>query len=396
MAGFYDKKDMSIPAVLVVHCIDTEGPIGGDVRRNPDGTQEFYDNWVDIKDSLEDLTSEDYRRKHCDSFGNPFMLNWFIMDFTGFKTNPKNRIPEYNDTYDNIKSLNTSYDSFHWHYHQPPSSGQGDQWSEDWDSSLEHYNVLGHRLLDRQDFPEAFRAGGTIEDNKCSHWLEDNLMIDYSNRVSYKSYPADNIFDFNWHSAPDDWGLYHPSRDNFLEKGNMKRVIVKSVDLKSRFHLLEEWEVSQAFSKVKQESKPVILSYFSHDHRDMRAETSYAIDIIRRQSREKGIPFMWCDAKEAVRILKGIQPIKNVIGVEKSGENQLMIHFRHEVYQKNPFVFTKDKNDVINYHKLDLEWIPNCPYYLQRCFLTITPEMKTLGIACTSLSGDKAIKVLDL
>ena len=396
MDGFYDKKDEDTPSVLVVHCVDTEGPIGGDVRRNPDGSPEFMDNWVDIKDSLKEITSNKFRVESCDSFKKAYMLNWFIMDFTGFSTNPKNRINEYNDTYDNIKSLNTSLDSFHWHYHQPPMGGQGDQWSEDWDSSTEHYNILGHRLLNREDFPEAFRAGGTIEDNKCSHWLEDHFMIDYSNRVSYKSYHTDNIFDFNWHGAPDTWLPYQPNKDNFLKPGAMKRFIARSVDLKSRFHLLEEWEVAQAFNEVKSSKKPVILSYFSHDHRDMRAETKYAIDMIKRQSRITGVPFKWCDAKDAVKISMGIKTVENVIGTERTDPDTLMIHFRHEIYQKHPFVYTQDEAGKITYHKLDLEWIPNCPYYLQRCFLELSPEIKKIGIACTSLSGDKAIKVLTL
>jgi len=392
----YISHNSAKPCVLVVHCVDTEGPIGGDVRRNPDETPEFLDNWPDIKESLFEITNKNYRNTQKDSFGNSFMLNWFIMDFMGFKTNPKDRIQEYNNTYDNIKSLETEDDSFHWHYHQPPKSGIGDQWSEDWDSSNEHYNILGRRLMDREDFPEAFRAGGTIEDNKCSLWLEDHLMIDYSNRVSHKSYPTDNIFDFNWHAAPDDWGLYHPSREDFLIKGNMKRVIVRSVDLKSRFHLLEEWEVMQSFQEAKKKNKPVILSYFSHDHRDMVAETNYAIDIIKRQSRKSGIPFMWCDAKDAVKLTKGVKTVENVIGIEKPAPDQLMIHFRHEIYQKYPFVFTENENKVLTYHKLDLEWIANCPHYLQRCFLDVTPDMKRLGVACTSLSGDKTVKVVEL
>ena len=31
--------------VLVVHCVDTEGPLGGDARRLPDGSPEFFDGW---------------------------------------------------------------------------------------------------------------------------------------------------------------------------------------------------------------------------------------------------------------------------------------------------------------------------------------------------------------
>ena len=86
MDGFYDK-----PLVLVVHCVDTEGPIGGDVRRRKDGSKEFMDNWRDIKDSLSEITNDRFRLDNRDSFGNNFKLNWFIMDFTGFKTNPKKK-----------------------------------------------------------------------------------------------------------------------------------------------------------------------------------------------------------------------------------------------------------------------------------------------------------------
>lgn len=399
MVGFC-KEDFdalkSKAMVLVVHCVDTEGPIGGDVRRNPDGSPEFLDNWEAIKSSLDEITNDGFRMMSADSFGRPFMLNWFIMDFMGFKTNPKKRIAAYHDTYDNIKSLNTHRDAFHWHYHQPPKSGAGDQWSDNWNNSNEHYNILGRRLLERNDFPEAFRAGGTIEDNNASLWLEDNLMIDFSNRVSHASYDTPNIFDFNWYSAPQEWGSYHPNKKNFIKRGKMRRFITRCVDLKSRFHLLEEWEVAQAFSEAKNQSKPIILSYFSHDHRDMRAETNYAIDIVKRQSRLAGVPFAWCDAKEAIKITNDLKTVTNAIGLERVSENRLMIHFRTEIYQKHPFVFTKDKSDNVTYHRLDLEHIPNCPYYLKRCFLDTTPDMVSLGVACTSMSGDKKTMVIDL
>ena len=396
MAGFSKKTFDACEekaVVLVTHCVDTEGPIGGDVRRNPDGTPEFLDDWHKIKSSLDEITNDVYRDNSADSFGNKFLLNWFIMDFTGFSTNPKKRIAAYHDTYDNIKSLNTQHDAFYWHYHQPPQSGVGDQWSDDWDNSQEHYNILGRRLLERNDFPEAFRAGGTIEDNKCSLWLEDNLMIDFSNRVSYRSYKTGNIFDFNWFGAPSEWGSYHPSKESLVKPGNMRRYVTRCVDLKSRLHMLEEWEVAQAFTQAQQNQKPVILSYFSHDHRDMRAETNYALDIIKRQSRLSGVPFAWCNAKEAIKITQNLPTIENFIGLEQVDSRKIMIYFRHDIYQRHPFVFTKNKNNVVQYHKLNLEHVANCPYYIKRCFLDVESDMIELGVACTSLSGDKAILV---
>ena len=387
MDGFYNK-----PVVLVVHCVDTEGPIGGDVRRRLDGSKEFMDNWSDIKTSLNDITTDNFRHNSADSFGNPFMLNWFIMDFTGFKTNPKNRIEEYNDTYDNIKSLNTSIDSFHWHYHQPPLSGIGDMWSDDWGNSDEHYNILGHRIIERNDFPEVYRAGGTLEDNKCSLWLEDHLMVDYSNRVSHRSHPTDNIFDFNWCGAPKEWGYYHPSHENFIRKGSMKRYIVRSVDLESRLHTLEQRQIDQVFKKAKVDKKSIILSYFSHDHRDMRSETYRVVKMINIASKKYNIPFAWQDALKALQACEDIKPVHVKIGIEKN-ENRYKIYFDKEVYQKFPFVYTEDKSGNIKYHKLKLEHVANSPIYLKKCYLDNDDNFKKIGVACTSMTGNKSVIV---
>jgi len=389
MGGSYKSN----AKVLVVHCVDTEGPIGGNVRRRPDGSKEFMDNWKDIKASLEDITCDSFRKNNLDTRGSVFILNWFIMDFTGFSTNPKKRICEYNNTYDNIKSLNTSADQFYWHYHQPPICGTGDMWSSDWESSSEHYNILGHRLIERADFPEAYRAGGTIEDNKCSLWLEDNIMIDFSNRVSDSSYDTSNIFDFNWYNAPDNLGWYHPSESNFIKKGSMKRYIAKCVDLESRLHILTQEKVDKAFSEAKSKNKNVILSYFSHDHRDMREETFRAISMVNNASIKHKIPFEWSDPVAAIQKTDNIKKVSVKIGAEKINKNQIKIYFNNEIYQKSPLVYTKDDKGIIKYHKIDILREPNCPYYLECCILNIADEDRVLGVGCTSLSGNKSVFV---
>ena len=382
-----NNKLYNIPVVLVVHCVDSEGPIGGDVRKNPDGTKEFMDNWDDILYSLNEITCEDFRKNYTDSFGEPYSYNWFIMDFTGFKTNPKNRIQKYNDTYDNIKSLNTSPDGFYWHDHHVPSSGIGDHWSNDWLSSNEHLNILANRLIDRRDFPEAFRAGGTIEDNNVSVWLEENLMIDYSNRVSYKSFPTDNIFDFNWHGAPDHWGFYHPSKYALLKPGDMRRYIVKCVDLKSRFHLLQQWEVDECFRNALTTNRPIILSYFSHDHRDMREETYYALDLIKTSSAKYKVPWKTINPVDAIQIADNIERKQVRISISFS-EKQLVCNFSDPIYQKSPFVAVKEKSGRI----LPL----NAILENNKCIINIKDSYQEIGIACTSISGNKALKLIKI
>src|SRR6266542_6774530 len=177
-------RAVSVSEVLVVHAIDAEGPLGGDARRRPDGSHEFFDDWSDIKRSLEELTLPDFRESHPDSFGGPYRFNWFVLDFTGFRTNPKNRVASYHDTYDHVRSLPVEVDGLYWHYHPPPATGIGDHWAESWLESNEHNMILARRLLERRDFPEAFRAGGTIEDEAGSRWLEEVFLLDFSNRVS--------------------------------------------------------------------------------------------------------------------------------------------------------------------------------------------------------------------
>jgi len=386
MAGFSNNAQ-----VLVVHCIDTEGPIGGDVRRRPDGSKEFMDNWSDIKESLHEITFPEFRSKNTDSFGSPYVYNWFIMDFMGFTTNPKNRIQEFHDTYDNIKSLNTSLDFFHWHYHQPPKSGIGDQWSPDWDDSDIHYEILGRRALERNDFPEVYRAGGTIEDNKCSRWLEKNFMLDYSNRVSHRSTPTTNIFDFNWYSAPSHWGYYHPHVDDLTQPGEMKRMIARSVDLESRLHHLEQWQVDEAFSYAKQFDKPVLLSYFSHDHRDMRNETYRVIEMIEKSSRKFVIPFSYSDAKHALQKIAQIIPKK--IDVSSTiKQDEVSFTFTSRPYQKKAFIFVLTNEGRFKHIEGNIIQEDDC----YTCSIPVEKDFKRIAVAGHSQSGDGFVKVIEL
>lgn len=372
--------------VLVVHCVDTEGPIGGNVRRRPDGSAEFMDNWKDIGRSIRRITSKAFRQQLADSAGNPYVYNWFIMDFTGFKTNPKNRIAHYNDTYDHFRALPTKPDGLYWHYHHPPATGEGDQWSDSWNSSQEYMNILLHRLLEREEWPEAFRAGGTIEDEAASLWLEQHMMVDYSNRVSDQAKPTNNIFDFNWHSAPDQWGYYHPSHGNVLKQGTMRRLILRSVDLWSRLHVLTIDEVRQAFFQAQQTNKPVVLSYFSHDHREMYEETLYAGALIKQVSKETGIPWKTVQALPAAQTAAGIKPV--FIKVKSRRKvNVLQFTLSKPSYQPEPWVGAqlKDKS---------LMWLPVKKKSATVFEVVVDMPVKKIVIAGTSLSGNKFVHVV--
>ena len=299
---------MSEPVVLVVHAIDTEGPLGGDARRLPDGSPEFMDSWDDILASLGELTAPEFRAASADSFGGPYRFNWFVMDFTGFRTNPKERVAVYHDTWDHVTSLPVEVDGLYWHYHVPPTSGIGDQWSDTWLSSNECNTILVRRLLERGAFPGAFRAGGTIEDPPANRWLEEVFPIDFSNRVSRCSHPDTDLFSFSWYGAPERWGSYHPSAAGPTREGSMRRFVYRSTDLRSRYNELTQDDVDACFADAAESGEPRVLSYFSHDNRDMRPETYHVVGLLQEAARRTGVRWASCTAVEAHRRYHGFTP----------------------------------------------------------------------------------------
>jgi hypothetical protein len=294
------------PVVLVVHCVDTEGPLGGDARRLPDGSPEFMDDWDDILESLRELTAAEFRSAGADSFGGPYRFNWFVMDFTGFRTNPKCRVAAYHNTWDNITSLPVELDGLYWHYHVPPENGAGDEWSDTWLSSNECNVILARRLLERRAFPAAFRAGGTIEDEAASRWLEEVVPIDFSNRVSERSSPDADLYRFSWYGAPANWGSYHPALGDPMREGGLGRFVYRSIDLRSRYNELTQEHVDACFAEVAATGEARVLSYFSHDNRDMRPETYHVVELLRRAEGRLGVRWASCTAVEAHRRYHGL------------------------------------------------------------------------------------------
>jgi hypothetical protein len=323
--------------VLVVHCVDTEGPLGGDARRLPDGSPEFMDNWEDILATLRELTAEDFRRGHGDSFGGPYRFSWFVMDFTGFRTNPKQRVAAYHDTWDRIGSLPVEPDGRYWHYHVPPVSGAGDEWSDTWLSSNECNTILARRLLERGSFPAAFRAGGTIEDEAASRWLEQTIPIDYSNRVSERSRPGADLYHFDWYGAPAIWGSYHPALGDPRREGSLRRFVYRSIDLRSRYNELTQEHVEACFREVVATGQTRVLSFFSHDNRDMRPETYHVVELLQSAAERTGAPWRSCTAVDAHRRHHRFEPQPLELQIEREA-GFFRIRASAPPFQRIPFV----------------------------------------------------------
>jgi hypothetical protein len=372
--------------VLVVHCVDTEGPLGGDARRRPDGSREFLDNWPDILESLAELTADEFRLAHADSDGSPYRFSWFLLDFTGFRTNPKDKVTAYHDTYDRLRSLPTAGDGFFWHYHAPPANGVGDQWAGSWLESDEHNTILARRLLERGDFPEAFRAGGTIEDEPASVWLEQLFLLDFSNRVSERSRPDASLAEFDWYGAPLPWEPYHPSFGDFRRPGSMRRLVYRSLDLRSRVNELTAADVEACFREAGESGRPRVLSFFSHDCRDMRPETYDVCAALADAAARSGVPWRACTALEAHRRYHGLEPERVELELEAEAD-AIRIRVDRAPFQPAPF-FAGELDDG--------RFVRLYPRPVGEREWRVAAEPRRLrryGAAVTSLSGDKTVAV---
>ena len=223
--------------VYVVCAIDTEGPI--DDKRKP----EILNTWERVDSLIKGITAKEFRSAYVDSSKGSLVYSWFILHLTGFKTNPFNRPMEYNAVYDHYldefkETFEGNNDGIYWHYHQPAPSGVGNEWCRDWTHCTEYNNVLSHWILDRGFFPSCFRAGGRIEDDDLSNWLEQWIPFDYTNNsgnVNWDKKESDGkklkeVCD--WTRAPQDWSPYHPSKDDYQSPGGQKRYLFRCPDPK--------------------------------------------------------------------------------------------------------------------------------------------------------------------
>lgn len=253
---------MAAAPVYVVFCMDTEGPCA-----DP-GDRELLATWAAVDAAMDKLFDQDFRARHPDPGGGTFRVGWFFLTWTGFATNPRERAFGYHAVRDHYlrrwgEALEAHGDEQHWHYHQPAPSGIGNEWGLDWHASREYEQILSRQLLERDWLPSVFRAGGTIMDAISSRWVDSWFPVDYSNRA-----PLDLPGLVDWSSGVAEWGLYHPSPEDFRVPGAGRRRMARCLDLRTTVAILDEADVVDAFERARH-GRPAILSCFDHDYREI-------------------------------------------------------------------------------------------------------------------------------
>jgi hypothetical protein len=354
-----------VSTVYIVHCIDTEGPLAeqpmGLDYKPPTPIQEDFGaglsstiaahrprvlgRWEDITDMLAFATNPDFRKG--------WVYNWFCMDHVGYLDNPRGRAMGMHAIYDVYRRMvedQKAGDSIHWHFHPMSTYREAHRCATSYINSPELWEILCRRLIERNWFPVANRSG--FQDQRPdSHWfLEQFIPFDFSNLAGAPIDKATNADlaegRFNdWRGAPDDWSTYHPSHDDYRQPGACRRKIARCLNVLNRFANLDQAEMDKAFERAS-DVGPTIVSFASHDWRDLTTEVNYVRYLIDHARRR--YPLVNVKVSEAVEAFNAVHPAPShpplKLSVRFNGSRIDVSTEQGQVFGPQPFLAIKTRS----------------------------------------------------
>lgn len=342
---------MKAKPVYIVHCIDTEGPLCETVeatferlhdifhldlepsvdllRRLQQGTVDlggleaavrkvvdphllgYNDTWEKVDLMLDRIMHESFRRQTRDSDDGGWVYNWFCVDHVDYQVNPRHRDIGYHAVFEHYlaKTQETgAQDGLHFHYHPHSFRKEAHRCATHWWTASDSlHQILSRRIIDHAWFPAANRPGFHVT-RPDSHWfLEQHVPFDFSSQAMIDNGADGKQFGLlggrfgDWRRAPANWQPYHPSADDYQVPGECRRWIARCLNIGTRYRLLEEHDVRQAFTEAS-EGKPVILAFTNHDFRDMAPDIDSTRQLIQKVASDfPGVPFLFSEAVSAMR-----------------------------------------------------------------------------------------------
>lgn len=401
---------MTERTVYVVHCIDTEGPLyesltatferlralfGLDLEPGEetlaqlqagtldlDGLEKavqkvvdpqlinYNDTWDKVDEMLKELLCPSFRNQMVDESGEGWIYNWFCVDHVDYDVNPRRRPMGYHLIFDHYRSIlrrtGSDQDGLHFHFHPHPFSREAHRSATHWWAASDAlYQVLSRRVIDRRWFPAVNRPGFHIT-RPDSHWfLEQYVPFDYANQatatVADESAQSDlgNGRFGDWRRAPENWAPYHPSHDDYQVPGDCRRWIARCLNVGTRYKLLKEEDVRQAFEEA-QEGRPVVLAFTNHDFRDMRPDVAHVRKLLRSVAPDfPGVSFKFAKAAEAMRQaldLKREPPCELEMEIhEQDGAHMLRVSSETPTFGPQPWLAIKTKAGSYHHDNFDID-----------------------------------------
>ncbi|HEY4245814.1 MAG TPA: hypothetical protein VGM64_03095 [Lacunisphaera sp.] len=438
-------------AVYVVHCIDTEGPLYESVeatferlrvifhlnlepsvellRRlqagqvNLGGLEAavqkvidprllaYNDTWDKVDTMLTDAMSEQFRTRVRDSSGGGWIYNWFCVDHVDYDVNPRRKDMGYHNVFDHYRGAtrdtHSPQDGIHFHYHPHPFGRESHRSATHWSAASNSLSqVISRRLIDRHWFPAANRPGYHVI-RPDSHWfLEQHIPFDYSSQAMSQSEEDKAQFGGlggrlgDWRRAPSNWAPYHPSHDDYQVPGECRRWIGRCLNVGTRFRLLTEKDVRQAFEEARA-GKPAILSVTNHDYRDLRPDVEGVRDLLVRVAVDfPDVPFKFSEAIQAMRQslqLTAEAPCELDLTVRTLGASAHVIEVTSKIptFGPQPWLAIKTLSGTYHYDNFDIETpFHKWQYVFDEENFPLN-SLSTVGVAANNSFGITTVSLLN-
>ncbi len=442
---------MTDPMVHVVHCIDTEGPLheslaatfarlhdifGLDLEPNREllarlqrgevdlgGREEavqrvvaphllaYNDTWDRVDAMLGECLAPEFRDRAPDSLGGGWVYSWFCVDHVDHEENPRRRDLGYHNVFDHYAALlreaGCDQDGLHFHYH-PHAFGKAahhcaTHW---WANSDSLAQVLARRIIDRHWFPAANRPGFHVT-RPDSHWfLEQHVPFDFASQAVELD-PADRqqadsqhgrLGD--WRRAPVTWEPYHPDHDDYQVPGRCRRWIARCLNVGTRFRLLRERDVRQAFAEAR-EGKPVVLAVTNHDFRDMRPDIDGVRSLLATIAAEfPDVRYRHAEAVDAMRqaLRLPAQPACELDLEVKAGAGDahvVTIRTTTPTFGPQPWLALRTRAGTYHHDNLDIEMPFRRWTYTLDAQTFPLDALDALGVGACNAHGVATVTVLD-
>jgi hypothetical protein len=435
--------------IYLVHCIDTEGPLYESlsvtfdriaeltgVRLSPSLANlrkvqneeidlqgyeglakqifslrllDYNSDWPKLDKMLDVITSKEFRMHYQDSFGEPWLYSWFIMDHADYDVNPRRRDIGYNNIYQHYKDYytlnNISYiDDFEWHAHPASVYREANHCDTSYMNSPHIIQSLAHRVIDCGSFPICFRPGVHTE-RPDSHWLlEQFIPYDYANQSVKQTKLEMEQADINggrfgdWRRAPDDWRPYHPAHDDYQAVGDCNRVIFRVLNVGTRLRLLTQEEVNKAFLRALG-GQNTIIAFCDHDFRNIMPDIDEVYRMLKvAHNKYPDVVYHNSTAHEAAKIvtMASGEKIKLTVSIERKPRGRvLIVESNIDTFGPQPFLAIHTKGGRYIVENFDFQ-IPKRKWTYTFDDETIhADDVDKIGIATNSMEGTGYLCVMN-
>ncbi|WP_276367359.1 hypothetical protein [Chryseolinea sp. H1M3-3] len=372
----------------------------------------FKSSWSEVDEMLYRMMSKDYRNSLRDSFGNGWIYNWHILDHVGFVTNERRRDLGYLNIFNHyeqiLKETDSAQDELHWHFHPLPFFREAHIPATSYDNSFyELHQVMCRRLIEKHWFPRINRAGFHTVRPDSNFFLEQWIPFDASNQSMIEENEqvqkdAINGRFGDWKGAPSDWSVYHPDLYDWRKPGDLKRVIAKCLNLKTRFRNISQNELEIAFSKAQRENSGVYVGVTNHDFREMSVEIEAFYQLLSNVAKNyPDVKFQFSGALGAFRNVLGYSSTeirKNRIMIEAEiNEEVLKVEVVNgALFGSQPYLALKSSTGTYWHDNFDFGK-PGKEFFYTFDRNTITLDaLSTIAIAANDKYGNTSIVEIQL